>query len=99
VIDHDNTSGDNAMQPYLWHPWSIFDELERSRYVRRRRFHGAFARRFRLADGHDADRISPHTASGELTLRLAKAAKAKPRRIELTKRLLGGDKDKKEAVS
>ena len=149
------------MQTYLWNPWSIFDELERSmfaagssewpqfdiedtddetvlsadlpgmgeddievtvsapylvvrgerkakegRYLRRARFHGAFERRFRIGEGYDPDHVTAHVANGELTIRLEKAAKAKPRRIKLTsgglaakvKGLLGGDKDNKQAA-
>ena len=148
------------MQTYLWNPWSIFDELERSmfaagssewpqfdiddtddatvlvadlpglgeddvdvtvsgpylivrgerkprdgRTARRARF-GAFERRLWIGDGYDADRITAHIANGELTIRLEKAARARPRRIKLTsgglaakvKGLLGGDKDKKQAA-
>jgi HSP20 family protein len=127
------------MQTFLWNPWSIFDELERSmrsagssqwpqfdiedtedetvlsadlpgmteadievtasgpylivrgerkakdgKYVRRTRFHGAFERKFWIGEGHDPDRITAHIANGELTIRLEKATKAKPRRIKLT---------------
>jgi HSP20 family protein len=149
------------MQTYLWNPWSIFDELERSmfaagssewpkfdiedtddetvlsadlpgmseedievtvsgphllvrgerkakegHYLRRSRFHGVFERRFWIGEGYDPDHISAHIANGELTIRLEKAAKAKPRRIKLTsggiaskvKGLLSGDKDKKQAA-
>jgi HSP20 family protein len=70
------------------------------RYVRRTRFHGAFERRFWIGEGYDPDHISAHIANGELTIRLEKSAKVRPRRIELTsggiaakvKGLLGGDK-------
>lgn len=149
------------MQTYIWNPWSIFDELERSvfaagssewplfdiedtddetlitadlpgmneddievtvsapylvvrgerkakdgRYLRRARFHGRFERRFWIGDRYEPDRVSAHIANGELTIRLEKAAKAKPRRIKLTsggiaarvKGLLGGDKDKQQAA-
>jgi HSP20 family protein len=149
------------MQSYIWNPWSIFDELERSmfavgsselpqfdiedtedetvltadvpgmtendvdvyvsgphlvvrgerkakdgRYVRRARLHGTFERRFWIGESYDPDRITAHIANGELTIRLEKAAKAKPRRIKLTsgglaakvKGLLGGDKDKQQAA-
>ena len=148
------------MQTYLWNPWSIFDELERSmfaagssewpqfdiedtddetvlsadlpgmgeddievtvsapylvvrgerkikegRYLRRARLHGTFERRFWIGEGYDPDRVTAHIANGELTIRLEKAAKAKPRRIKLTsgiaakvKGLLGGDKEKKQAA-
>jgi HSP20 family protein len=148
------------MQTYMWNPWSIFDELERSmfaagssewpqfdiedtddetvlsadlpgmgeddievtmsgpylvvrgerkpkegRYLRRAR-HGAFERRFWIGEGYDPDQVSAHIANGELTIRLEKTAKAKPRRIKLTsgglaakvKGLLGGDKDNKQAA-
>src|SRR5689334_2362390 len=53
-------------------------------YLRRARFHGAFERRFWIGEGYDSDHISAHIANGELTIRLEKAAKAKPRRIKLT---------------
>ena len=149
------------MQTYLWNPWSLFDELERSifaagspewpqfdiedtddetvlsadlpgmseedievtvsgpcllvrgerkpkegHYLRRARFHGAFERRFWIGEGYDPDHVTAHIANGELTIRLEKAAKARPRRIKLTsggiaakvKGLLGGDKDKKQAA-
>jgi HSP20 family protein len=145
------------MQTYLWNPWSLFDELERSmfaagssewppfdiedtadetlltadvpgmsdedievtltgpyllvrgerkpregRHQRRARFHGVFERRFWIGDGYDPDHVTAHIANGELTIRLEKPARAKPRRIKLTsggiaakvKGLLGGDKDK-----
>jgi HSP20 family protein len=76
------------------------------RYVRRARFHGTFERRFWIGEGYDPDQVTAHIANGELTIRLAKAAKAKPRRIKLTsgglaakvKGLLGGDKDTKHAA-
>lgn len=145
---------------YLWNPWSIFDELERSmfaagssewpqfdledtddetvlsadlpgmgeddievtlsgpylvvrgerkikegRYLRRARLHGAFERRFWIGEGYDPDHVTAHIANGELTIRLEKAAKAKPRRIKLTsgiaakvKGLLGGDKERQQAA-
>jgi len=146
---------------YLWNPWSIFGELERSmfatsssewpqfdiedsddetvltadlpgmgeddldvsvrgpylvvrgerkaregRYLRRARFHGAFERRFWIGDAYDPDHVTAHIANGELTIRLEKAARAKPRRIKLTsgglaakvKGLLGGDKDRTQAA-
>ena len=148
------------MQTYFWNPWSLFDELERSRtagssewptfdiedtddatvltadlpgmtqddveitvnaphlivrgerkpkqgnYVRRARFHGAFERTFTIGDTYDLDRVSAQLADGVLTIRLEKAAKAKPRRIKLengglgakVKGLLGVDKDKHEAA-
>ena len=75
-------------------------------YLRRARFHGAFVRTFRLGDTYDPDRVSAHIANGELTIRLEKTAKARPRRIKLTsgglaakvKGLLSGDKDKSQAA-
>jgi HSP20 family protein len=73
------------------------------RYVRRDRFHGAFERRFRIGDVYDLDSIKASLAHGVLTIRLEKAAKAKPRRIKLgsgvldkVKGLLAGDKDKEK---
>jgi HSP20 family protein len=74
--------------------------------VRRTRFHGAFERRFWIGERYDAEHVSAHIANGELTIRLEKAANAKPRRIKLTsgsltakvKGLLGGDKDKGQAA-
>lgn len=148
------------MQTYLWNPWPLFDQLERSmfatsspdwptfdvedtddelvltadlpgmteddleitvngqqlivrgerkpkdgRYLRRARFHGAFVRTFTLGDSYDPDRVSAHIENGELTIRLEKLAKAKPRRIKLTsglaakvKGLLSGDKDRSQAA-
>jgi HSP20 family protein len=75
------------------------------RYLHRARFHGSFERRFWIGEGYDPDRVTAHMANGELTIRLEKAAKAKPRRIKLTsglaakvKGLLGGDKDKHQAA-
>lgn len=76
------------------------------RYLRRARFHGAFERRFWIGEGYDPDHVTAHIANGELTIRLQKAAKAKPRRIPLTsgglaakvRGLLGGEKDKKQAA-
>jgi HSP20 family protein len=76
------------------------------RYLRRARFHGAFERRFWIGDGYDPDHVTAHIANGELTIRLEKAAKSKPRRIKLTsgglaekvKGLLGGNKDNQQAA-
>ncbi|GEM_PF-2183214 len=144
------------MQSYLWNPWSVFDELERSmfatssaswpqfdiedsddetilsadmpgmtdddidvtvqghyvtirgerkpkggRYLRRARFHGAFERSFFVGEQYDLDHVDAHLVNGELTIRLRKAAKAKPRRIKLTsgiaakvRGLLGVEKEK-----
>ena len=146
------------MQSYLWNPWSVFDELERSmfatssaswpqfdiednddetilsadmpgmtdddidvtvrgqyvkirgerkpksgHYVRRARFHGTFERTFYIGDQYDLDHVDAHLVNGELTIRLRKAAKAKPRRIKLTsgiaakvRGLLGVEKEKRE---
>ena len=73
---------------------------------RRTRMRGAFERRFRIADGYDPERITATLANGELTIRLEKAATAKPRRIKLgggglaakIKGVLTGDKDKESAA-
>ena len=143
------------MQSYLWNPWSVFDELERSmfapssgswpqfdiedtedetiltadmpgmsnedvevtvqgsylvirgnrrakegRYLRRTRFSGGFERTFQLGDRYDLDHVDANLVNGELTVRLIKAARAKPRKIKLgtslvskVKGLLGVDKD------
>jgi HSP20 family protein len=149
------------MQTFLWNPWPLFDQLERSmsaapspqwptfdvedtddeviltadlpgmteddievtvhgqqlivrgerkpkdgRFLRRTRFHGAFVRTFKLDDAYDPDRVSAHIAHGELTIRLEKTVKAKPRRIKLTsgglaakvKELLSGDREKSQAA-
>jgi HSP20 family protein len=145
------------MQTYVWNPWSILDELERTasaaagarewplfdieddddattlvadvpgmtdddvvltvagstltvqgerrvrdgRYVSRRRFAGAFTRQFRLGEGYDLDAIEARVVDGVLTIKLAKTARARPRRIKLgggvvekVKGLLTGDRDK-----
>jgi HSP20 family protein len=70
-------------------------------YVSRRRFTGPFAKQFRLGEGYDLDHIQARIANGVLTITLAKAEKAKPRRIKLAsgviekvKGLLSGDKQK-----
>jgi HSP20 family protein len=80
-------------------------KIKEGRYLRRARLHGAFERRFWIGEGYDPDHVTAHIANGELTIRLEKAAKAKPRRIKLTsgiaakvKGLLGGDKEKKQAA-
>jgi HSP20 family protein len=81
-------------------------KAKEGRHVRRARFRGAFERRFWIGDSYDPDRVVAQIANGELTIRLEKAAKAKPRRIKLTsgglaakvRGLLGGDKDKQEAA-
>jgi HSP20 family protein len=71
------------------------------RYLRRARFHGAFERRFWIGDVYDVDHVDAHIANGELTIRLTKEARVKPRRIKLTtgtaakvKGLLAAEKDK-----
>ena len=143
---------------YLWNPWSIFDELQRTmvgssewpqfdiedsedatvltadvpgmreddieitargqmlivrgerrvndaRYLRRHRFYGSFERQFYVGDGYDLDQVKANLQDGVLTIRLEKAAKAKPRRIPLTtgvvdkvKGLLGGRKETEKAA-
>jgi HSP20 family protein len=67
-----------------------------------RRFYGTFERQFNLGEAYDLDRVEASLADGVLRVRLAKTAKAKPRRIKLTtgvvekvKGLLGGKKDEK----
>jgi HSP20 family protein len=75
------------------------------RYLRRQRFHGSFVRQFRLGEHHDPDGVHANLNNGVLTIRLAKVAQARPRRIKLTtgvidrvKGLLTGDKDKQRAA-
>jgi HSP20 family protein len=74
------------------------------RYVQRRRFAGSFERRFWIGDSYDPDHVTAHIANGELTIRLEKTARARPRRIKLTsglaakvKGLLTSDRDKSAA--
>lgn len=75
-------------------------KVKDGRYLRRGRFRGSFERRFWIGEDYDPDQLSAHIANGELTIRLVKTARAKPRRIKLTsggiaakvKGLLGGDK-------
>jgi HSP20 family protein len=143
---------------YLWNPWSIFDELQRTmvsssewpqfdiedsedetvltadvpglreddieivtqgpylfvrgdrkatsgRYLRRRRFYGSFERQFHVGDAYDLDHVRANLQDGVLTIRLEKAAKAKPRRIPLTtgvidkvRGLLGGKQETEKAA-
>jgi HSP20 family protein len=78
---------------------------KQGRYVRRARFHGTFERRFWIGDTYDLDNVDAHIANGELSIRLAKATNAKPRRIKLTsgiaakvKGLLTSDKKEKTAA-
>jgi HSP20 family protein len=66
---------------------------------RRRGRERRFERRFQLPEGYDLDAVTANVTHGVLTIRLAKAAKLKPRRIKLTtglvdkvKGLLSGDK-------
>jgi HSP20 family protein len=75
------------------------------RYLSRRRFHGTFERTFRIGEHYDLDSVQANLSHGVLTIRLAKAAQARPRRIKLTtgvidrvKGLLTGDKDKQRAA-
>src|SRR5204862_8367399 len=56
-----------------------------ARYMRRARFHGIFERKFWVGDSYDPDRITASIANGELTIRLEKLAKAKPRHIKATR--------------
>jgi HSP20 family protein len=77
---------------------------KQGRHVRRARFHGAFERRFWIGDTYDLDNVDAHIANGELSIRLEKATKAKPRRIKLTsgiaakvKGLLTSNKEKTAA--
>src|SRR5688572_11142211 len=72
---------------------------EHGNYVSSARWHGSFERRFQLPDGYDLDAVTANVTHGVLTIRLAKAARMKPRRIKLTtglvdkvKGLLSGDK-------
>ncbi len=44
----------------------------------------AFERHFEIGSSYDLDHVKAHIADGVLTITLAKAATAKPRRIELT---------------
>lgn len=74
------------------------------RHIHRGRFYGAFQRRFWIGDRYDPDHVTAHIVNGELTIRLEKAARAKPRRIKLTsglaakvKGLLTSDRDKNAA--
>ena len=74
------------------------------RHIHRGRFYGAFQRRFWIDGSYDPEHVSAHIANGELTIRLEKTARAKPRRIKLTsglaakvKGLLTSDKDRTAA--
>jgi HSP20 family protein len=71
------------------------------RYLRRARFHGTFERTFYVGEQYDLDQVDAHLVNGELTLRLRKTAKAKPRKVKLgsglaakVKGLLGVEKEK-----
>ena len=74
------------------------------RHIHRGRFYGAFQRRFWIGDSYDPDHVTAHITNGELTIRLEKTVRAKPRRIKLTsglaakvKGLLSSDRDKNAA--
>ncbi len=74
------------------------------RHIHRGRFYGAFERRFWIGDSYEADHVTAHIVNGELTIRLEKTARAKPRRIKLTsglaakvKGLLSSDREKNAA--
>jgi HSP20 family protein len=76
-------------------------KVKDGRDVSRRRFAGAFEKRFRIGEGYNLDDIQARIANGVLTITIAKAAQAKPRRIKLgsgvvekVKGLLSGDKQK-----
>ncbi len=80
-------------------------QARQGRYLHQTRYHGAFERRFRIGDGYDLDHVDARIANGELTIRLEKAATAKPRRIKLTsgiaakvKGLLSSHKETNTAV-
>lgn len=69
------------------------------RYLRRARFAGSFERTFQIGEHYDLDHVDANLVNGELTIRLTKSAKAKPRKIKLgtslaskVKGLLGVDK-------
>jgi HSP20 family protein len=75
-------------------------KVKNGRYVSRRRFTGAFEKQFRIGEGYDLDDVQARVADGVLTITLAKAEKATPRRIKLVsgvvekvKGLLAGDKE------
>jgi len=101
--------GDDDVEVTLRAPYLIVRgerKAKQGQYLRRDRFQGSFERSFWLGDGYDPDRVSAHLSNGVLTIRLAKAAHAKPRRIKLggggfgakVKELLAGDKDTHHAV-
>jgi HSP20 family protein len=80
-------------------------KAKEGRYVQRGRFHGAFERKFWIGESYDPDQVTANIVNGELTIRLEKAARAKPRRIKLTsgiaakvKGLLTGDKKDNKAA-
>jgi len=54
------------------------------RWLVRGRRAGAFARRFTLGEGVDAERIGADYTDGVLTLTLPIAERAKPRKVEVT---------------
>lgn len=74
------------------------------RHLHRGRFYGTFQCRFWIGDSYDPDHVTAHIANGELTIRLEKSVRAKPRRIKLTsglaakvKGLLNSHSDKNAA--
>jgi HSP20 family molecular chaperone IbpA len=74
-------------------------------YLRRERFYGPFEKRFEIGPGYDLESVRANVAHGVLTITVAKAAQAKPRKIKLgagvvdrVKGLLSGDKDKHQAA-
>ena len=80
-------------------------KAKEGRYVRRARSYGAFERRFWIGDGYNLEHVDAHIANGELSIRVEKAAQAKPRRIKLAsgiaakvKGLLTSDKKEQSAA-
>jgi HSP20 family protein len=59
------------------------DEENRERYHRIERAYGRFSRAFSLRADVDTDRISARIDNGVLTVKLPKAEKARPRRIDI----------------
>jgi HSP20 family protein len=58
-------------------------EEKREGYVRFERSHGSFCRSFQLPEDVDPEHITAAGKNGVLTVQLPKAAKAKPRAIEV----------------
>lgn len=101
--------GENDIEVTVTAPYLVVRgerKAKEGRYLRHARFYGAFERRFWIGEGYDPEHVTAHLADGELTIRLEKAAKAKPRKIKLmsggitatVKGLLGGAKEKKQAA-